>query len=833
MRVSFCIVAIAVLLGTAPHTAQADSLRITPSEIVLPLGGAQRLELRDASGAVVTGAEWTASTAGIVSLSTSPIVTIAAVAAGQVTVTATVSGQTVEASVTVLTVMEVPPGTPVWSLPKAMPEEGTSMKVIAAQNDNGSGADYFALEHFQGWNANNEYEVKTAVRGVRLDGTEAWRRSLTTNWVIGQTMADANGGFIVSMYDSTVYPNHCDLVRLDGNSGAETWRLPRNGCFGKPALLPSGIVVAAVSEGDSALHMLGVHPETGSIQFDVPTAGSMSFCGIQSHAGLSDLTVGSDGQAYAIRHRWALETDSSCMFYSTYDAWHELVVVQPTGSLAVIEMLYETHQNLGGGYQSVYEYLADAKIFPGAAGGLTISWMTDLGGGYDTHFYVTTLNGGRSDIEVSTLVEAVGSDGSGYGLGVSAVRAIDTVSGTQKWTSAEVGTVSAVLSDLSLIVLNYSGESVHIDTTGQSTLLGNFSSVSEVLVDSPEQRLMAVGGAVVAVPGGGLELDSLFPVQDGNTKRQRTRPAPALTVSRPTVTRGQPATFQLTGVLPSEVVEWRFVPDDTSLPPVVRTSSALPLVWNGSMLATGEVRATVMANGAPKQLVRRVEVAPRPGFSLLIPPPPAELKPHGFTPPGSTSGPMQLPSPPQSDTALAESRMEIPYTFSRANLVSDQGPNHGYRTVDGVELPPDSLPYYVYVLVPDLEPGSEFYQKQCGNWSETNPGGTISGEALRLIAIQHEGGASGRSHYVQFIDALADSNNDLAKAIETIVVGGLAASDTNAYDTAVTTAMTNGVFKRIKDATGIEPCSGASFDGSSGVCVFRGYLNYPPYATCP
>ncbi len=42
--------------------AVAQTLTITPSAVTLPQGGAQRLELRSASGTVVTNADWSVST---------------------------------------------------------------------------------------------------------------------------------------------------------------------------------------------------------------------------------------------------------------------------------------------------------------------------------------------------------------------------------------------------------------------------------------------------------------------------------------------------------------------------------------------------------------------------------------------------------------------------------------------------------------------------------------------------------------------------------------------------------------------------------------------------
>jgi hypothetical protein len=132
---------------------------------------------------------------------------------------------------------------------------------------------------------------------------------------------------------------------------------------------------------------------------------------------------------------------------------------------------------------------------------------------------------------------------------------------------------------------------------------------------------------------------------------------------------------------------------------------------------------------------------------------------------------------------------------------------------------------------PDIEPGKEFYQRQCGTWSELNPNGVIAGADLRFNIIQHEAGAVGLSHYGQLVDALLRPDNDLGVALEQTVVAN--APDDTSYAAAVFQKMDQGPIGRIQTAAGVEPCSTASYDGSSGVCVAKGYLNYPPYPLCP
>jgi Big-like domain-containing protein len=805
-------------LVLAARIASADSLTISPSRVVLPLGGAQRLELRDSSGASVSGAEWSLSAPDVVSLSTSPIVTVAAVAAGEVTITATAGGESAEATVTVLPASEVPADTPMWTVPRVTPDDGVPPTLVRAQNDDGTGADYFLVEGLGS---------APLVRGVRLDGTEVWRRQLSAGVYVSNWLADENGGVVFQTYDPAVDPNGCALVRLNGQSGTQTWQLPRNGCFRKPALLPSGTLVTAVGEGYSEVQVLGVNPGSGQVLFDAPT-GHSDYCGWLDPDGLSDFTVGSDGVAYALRTHIILAGD--CLGYgvATYEQWLDLVAVQPNGTLVVVEPLHESHNVT----TENFEVIGAGQVFPSPGGGVVATWYKAVPGQTARQF-VTTVHDGRVDVELDSTVEAVGSDGSGYGhrQADGVITSSDTITGALRAVSAEAGQILAVLSDQSVVAQGASGGLVRIDNSGQSTALSGFASVAGAALDSVDQVVMLAGGDVVAVPGAGAELDPLFPLQDGNPRRQRRRSDPALTVSRATVTRGGTVTFRLSGVLPSEVVGWRFVPDDSSIGEVIRSTTVHSLSWLGQIVTPGTVTATVVRDAVPRELSRHIDVAPRPNFSRTVSPPPAELKPHGFEPPGSPYGPMVLPRPPQPGGRQGQYYASLPYTFDRGALIAEHGPNHGYRSVANLQIGAGSLqPIYVYVVVPDVEPGEEFYQRQCGTWSEANPAGFIAGSTLRQNIYQHEGGAVGRSHYTQFVDALADPSNDLGNAIEAIVIGGGVSIEV--YDEMVNNAMSGSVLARIHNATGAEPCPNTAYDGSSGVCVYKGSMNYPPYQPC-
>ncbi len=237
------------------------------------------------------------------------------------------------------------------------------------------------------------------------------------------------------------------------------------------------------------------------------------------------------------------------------------------------------------------------------------------------------------------------------------------------------------------------------------------------------------------------------------------------------------------------------------------------------MAVGGVVKAQV--SGLPQPLQRSITVNPRSGWTTQAVA--AQKVANGSAPE------LTVPDPPTNPgegniTAVAKTHLIQSYSVTPALIGS--GPNQGFKYAAS---PPSNGTTYRWVITQQLDSTSgEFYQKQCGNYHpQSNPGGFISGAALRSNAIHHESANAPNSHYYQYRVAQDDPSNNIAVAVETVV-----AAPPEDFDAKLRNAVTAKA-QSIQSATALEPCGGmVNRDHSSG-CAPLGNINYPPYQPCP
>ena len=136
----------------------------------------------------------------------------------------------------------------------------------------------------------------------------------------------------------------------------------------------------------------------------------------------------------------------------------------------------------------------------------------------------------------------------------------------------------------------------------------------------------------------------------------------------------------------------------------------------------------------------------------------------------------------------------------------------------------DPLVHFSYEIAPDLEQGTTFYSKQCGQ------GGFILGSVLLSNTYEHESGTQ-KGHYQQYRDKLADPAVNYAKyaepqwgpvswtlqTFEEFVQGGFNSRRTTLHNAAGVQAC-NADVRYDPTCTPGDPNQG-----------FRGNINYPPY----
>jgi len=299
-------------------------------------------------------------------------------------------------------------------------------------------------------------------------------------------------------------------------------------------------------------------------------------------------------------------------------------------------------------------------------------------------------------------------------------------------------------------------------------------------------------------------------------------PAPCTTLTgQDTVTRGQSATFSLSNLPASpSISNWKFIGSAGGV--VNRTTNTSATSWTGIMVASGTV--SVIVNG--QSYSKSITVNPRSNFAFTA----VNAEQRTNCPDADFPSLCSYVTPPQSGGDLGRYETKMPYSYTLAPQINDNGPNHRYWYIASVTPVSNGITTrFVWSLHAELNnTGSAFYLAQCGS------NGYISGAKLKSNTIFHESGSSvnANSHYGKYRDAQNDPNNNMGLVGEAVV--GTPGTSGSAYETLINTAIIN-ARNTIVAATNVEPCGGyTNYDASNG-CVNNGNINYMiggAYANC-
>jgi hypothetical protein len=284
-----------------------------------------------------------------------------------------------------------------------------------------------------------------------------------------------------------------------------------------------------------------------------------------------------------------------------------------------------------------------------------------------------------------------------------------------------------------------------------------------------------------------------------------------------TVTRGDMVTFRVMGAPVSSYSNWRYQFQPIVHPDIVRTENINTGSWTGPLLLGGSARVVVIV----------------PGHSVSIP----------LQTPVITVNPRSWNTPPEQPTKVTGITPSPPGVFSTANVnghmgyftaelgglfnpvkLDGDGPNQGLSYVTWVKHGEDPLVHFSYEIAPDVESGTTFYSKQCGQ------GGFILGSVLRSNTYEHESGTQ-KGHYQQYRDRLADPAVNYAIYAEQQV--GAVSQTLQAFENMVQLNF-NSRRDTLHNAADVEACNeDVRYDPT---CVagnpnqgFRGNINSPPY----
>jgi hypothetical protein len=331
------------------------SLQITPAGVNMLIGAAQQFVVFDNLGLQRFDATWSIDNTNLASISTDSPPTLTALAAGIVTLTATVQGVSSQMPVTISAASAFPNGTILWSAP---PNSGFSPAQIAQAVPTPYGPSVYSIE---------TSSTQTLVGAFTSDGEEMWQNTLSAS--IGSAVADGTGGLIVTEACNPANPSGYPMTvtDLDGISGATLWSAEitsaSNACPPGPpkmAIRQDGLVViAAPLQTSPALVFAGgpfgtapaIPPSTITDQF-----GNVQTCDCYSPVGQPIVdTDGSIYLEYEVRQLNLSNPDISSALY--------LMRISPAGSTTSTQLSSSDQANLFPG-----------SLMPDGNGGVVATW---------------------------------------------------------------------------------------------------------------------------------------------------------------------------------------------------------------------------------------------------------------------------------------------------------------------------------------------------------------------------------------------------------------------------------------------------------------------------
>jgi hypothetical protein len=493
----------------------------------------------------------------------------------------------------------------------------------------------------------------------------------------------------------------------------------------------------------------------------------------------------------------------------------------PTGSAIVhntgqeVPVTYSVQDGNGPGYTECDTADPDVtcRMISAAAGAVTLGITAGTGAMHGTR--VVRLNNGAGTMHADI------ADAPPEGFGVS----IDP----PEITAGQWGVPARVTLTGFCDAVEYcdAGQVMLVDQMGNQVMWADFQPVAygEVISGTLSPPLDTPAGQYGVT--GDFCFDFYNPVEEwvgckiGLATLTVDSPPPAPTLSctpmangAPTVTRGGALTCTVSGTTAANVSSWQFTGGGATV-----NGPAGTLTWSGAMAVSGTVKATLSSGSALQQ---GVTVQARTNFAFAAVT--ATKQPNPYS--GGTCN-IGVPTSPVAGNNLGyycldQEFSETPY------LIGDSGPNNGYRYVYAATNSSSSgQTAFNYVIAGYLDDSAgQFAQMQCGNYNPVTNAGFISYAQLKSNTYEHESGNT-TGHYAQYTSAQGASGNNVGVAMEAVVgPPGQSEADFNSAALATAAAKAN----VINTASDAEACNqDVRYDTS---CVFRGFINWPVYASC-
>jgi hypothetical protein len=362
------------------------SLQITPTSANVLVTTTQQFTAIDQLGNVRTDAGWTVDNTNIATISTdaSPILT--GVAAGTVTLTASVGSISAQTQVTILGGISLPAGTILWSAPQ-IPAFTCSNVVLSLTTQFGAPDFYCVASDGQG---------DLAVQALTFDGQQLWEKSIP-NAGLDAASPDGSGGLLVDY--SVLGPAQPNVrLDLDALTGSPIWQVSLTNGFLQDVALRSDGSIGSIQTGiqvvpgpyyatNSSASFVLLNGQTGQTTMNVPLPPSVTTTigvnctgptGVTSTTSGQPATstpiVGPDGTVYLLfAYGPTTVNDSTCTNEPQYTGTStlSLLTVSPQGGLSTQTLQSRSDNDAAPDY-------SPGSIIPDGQGGVLASWIDFL-----------------------------------------------------------------------------------------------------------------------------------------------------------------------------------------------------------------------------------------------------------------------------------------------------------------------------------------------------------------------------------------------------------------------------------------------------------------------
>jgi hypothetical protein len=353
------------LTGTLPA---ATSLQVTPATLNILVGNTQQFTAVDQNGQPRTDAAWTVSNTSLATITTGSSPTLTALAAGQVTLTATVGSVSAQTQITISALTLFLPGTQLWSDPP-VPGFSARQVVSAVPVNTVPGPDIYSIQ-------SSSDGTQAVVQALTIDGRQMWQTGpYEFSTLIGPAVPDGFGGLLLTEACNNNNPV-MTTTDLDAVTGAPVWQFQIDGysqdgvtaCPEAPsfAIRQDGSVVI-VAPLQTSPRIVVVDGQSGGLLAnpEIPAStltnslGESTSCDCFTPVGQP--MVNSDGSTYV-----EYEVRQINAPFVSSVLW--LLQIAPDGSTSTTQLSVDPDHNLMPG-----------QIIPDGQGGVLATWTIEVG----------------------------------------------------------------------------------------------------------------------------------------------------------------------------------------------------------------------------------------------------------------------------------------------------------------------------------------------------------------------------------------------------------------------------------------------------------------------